>query len=189
RYCQDKIYCSWRELPVDYVRSMLERSRSEEDSMYFRMLADGSMEPDELSGFMVCLGLEVLRECVANQSSCHFQFRPRDTLGSQFLAFDAHLPPQKLLLRLFTHIDEWHLLQRAVQESIEFEPTGVEPSLETPNEKLSSILASVKDARSILALSSACRLSAFEVYRGLQRLEAMGLVRRLPQTAPTQPAS
>ncbi len=178
------IYCNRSCLPMEYVREALLKTETEENSIFLKMVQDCILTADDASDAIVSLGLEVLGECVFDQDSCWFQFKPKPKVDSGFLELGVNITVQRLLLRLFSQIDEWKLMEREVYDpKILFirAPDPASAAKQTLTEKQILMLAALRGTQRISELVASCRLSPLEVCRGLFHLLKSGLVLKIQE--------
>jgi DNA-binding response OmpR family regulator len=181
-HSDDAIYADGYVISMDYARESLEKSETQDDSLYFRMLEDGLVEPEQLPGLMVLLGIEILCECVADVNCCWYQFRPQEQLDAKFLEHSVDVPVQKLMLKLFSHIDEW----KAIVKEMDFHSPVYVSSPESMRECTGSLterqivlLTALDGRRTPKDLCKLYRRSLVDVYHSLHCLFKRGLIKKL----------
>ena len=168
--------------PTVYVEEVLKRGAGVDDSLLFHILQDGKVQSEQFRDLMISLGLEVLQECIFDQETSWFEFRPQKKLGSRYLERNAKLPGQKLLIKLSARLDEWKAIPgEAEVRKVRFQadPHAGSAGLLEASDDQATLLAVQEAPRTIAELSSLTQLSPIQVWRSLDRLQKAGLVRRL----------
>jgi hypothetical protein len=177
--------------PASAIRAALAESDSTDDSLFLRLIDTARIQSYEIRGFMISLGIEVLRECVLDPNAVWLKFEPVDKLPERLLGIGMEIPSQKLILRLSSHLDEWRALQAEVRDPLV--RYGCEPGKSAPDVLPSSddqvVLLAVEEApRTISELAPICQLSPFQVWRSLKHLQDAGLIRKIerPSSPPAE---
>ena len=182
RHCQENVCMPRFSFPTVYVEEVLKRGAGVDDSLLFHILQDGKVQSEQFRDLMISLGLEVLQECIFDQETSWFEFRPQNKLGSRYLERNARLPGQKLLIKLSARLDEWKAIpEEAEVRKVRFQAdlhAGSAGLLEASDDQ-ATLLAVQEAPRTIAELSSLTQLSPIQVWQSLDRLQKAGLVRRL----------
>ncbi len=183
---QDTVYCNSLAFTVEYLQEALARTETEDGSIFFQMLQDKVLSLDHVTDTMTAFSMEVLRECLTEAGTCWFQFTPKSCFEPKFLEFAEDIPVQRFMLSLFSEIDEWVLFKKTMIESgAVFAPTPL--SMSPGSAALSRrqlLLLQLLDGRSgVLDIAASCRLSPFDVCRGVQSLIHVGLVRKVQKSS------
>jgi len=182
RFSTETVYCNSYAFPVAVLRETLTQSEEDDGSLFFRLLERGLLEPEDLCETMVALGSEVLGECVAAQEACWYHFRPRQVLTPRFLEYSTDLPVQRLMLKMYSQIDEWRAMEKEVsQRGAVFAPAAEDIAARSdslgPLER--RLLEALDGERDFLQVAAFAQESPVTVCRTLFRLEQKGLVRRM----------
>jgi FixJ family two-component response regulator len=182
RHCQENVCLPRFSFPTVYVEEVLKRGAAPDDSLLFHILQDGKVQSEQFRDLMISLGLEVLQECIFDQETSWFEFRPQKKLGGRFLEHNAKLPGQKLLIKLSARLDEWKAVpEEAEVRKVRFlaDPHASSAGLLEASDDQAMLIAVQEAPRTIAELSSLTQLSPIQVWRSLDRLQKAGLVRKL----------
>ena len=173
---QDVLYSSGHAFPKSLFEEVA-RSSSMSDgfhSVFLRVVTAGELPASVAQSAMVSLSIDLLRDCIDEGRECRFSFNAMERLAS-FGEIDLRMPTQRFLLKLFSRMDEWKVILEEIRpHASRFHST--DKQLNSLDSELKRIREAVTGVVTVPQLSESCRLSAFEICRGLHALEQLGAV-------------
>jgi len=170
----DVVYSSRLTLPRKALEEALQAAATDGDSLYFHLEKAGVVATPNIRELMLSLGVEVLCEALAESEHSWYQLRTCPNISPSFLEHGVEIQAQRLLLMLYSRMDEWKLLEREVlRASGKFalkNATGP-VRISSPTQDHLVVIKAVDGARTVEEIAAVCKLGLFETCKIIKKLK------------------